>query len=72
MQVYLDVIMTSYVSSICNVMQFITISRVISSQAMWLMLQQETPEDLVIATGDVHSVREFVVEAFKQVGKTIV
>lgn len=45
---------------------------VILSQAMWLMLQHETPEDLVIATGDVHSVREFVVDAFKHVGKTIV
>ncbi|XP_056621075.1 GDP-mannose 4,6 dehydratase isoform X1 [Triplophysa dalaica] len=41
-------------------------------EAMWLMLQHETPEDLVIATGDVHSVREFVVDAFKHVGKTIV
>lgn len=39
---------------------------------MWLMLQQETPEDFVIATGDVHSVREFVEKAFKHVGKTIV
>lgn len=36
------------------------------------MLQQEEPEDFVIATGEVHSVREFVVEAFKHVGKTIV
>ena len=31
---------------------------------MWLMLQQETPEDLVIATGEAHSVREFLEEAF--------
>ena len=29
-------------------------------EAMWLMLQQETPEDFVIATGETHSVREFV------------
>jgi GDPmannose 4,6-dehydratase len=29
-------------------------------EAMWLMLQQETPDDYVIATGDQHSVREFV------------
>ena len=31
---------------------------------MWLMLQQDTPEDLVIATGEAHSVREFLEEAF--------
>ena len=37
-------------------------------EAMWLMLQQETPKDLVIATGETHSVREFAQEAFKQVG----
>lgn len=41
-------------------------------QAMWLMLQQEVPEDFVIATGDVHSVRDFVEKAFRHVGKTIV
>ena len=34
----------------------------------WLMLQQETPEDYVIATGQQHSVREFVEEAAKEVG----
>ncbi len=33
-------------------------------EAMWLMLQQETPEDFVIATGEAHSVREFLEEAF--------
>jgi len=33
-------------------------------KAMWLMLQQEKPEDFVIATGESHSVKEFVVEAF--------
>ena len=32
-------------------------------RAMWLMLQQEEPEDLVIATGEVHSVREFFIQA---------
>jgi GDPmannose 4,6-dehydratase len=32
-------------------------------RAMWLMLQQETPDDYVIATGETHSVREFVEEA---------
>ncbi len=36
------------------------------------MLQQEEPIDLVIATGEVHSVREFVEKAFNHVGKTIV
>lgn len=34
-------------------------------EAMWLMLQQDKPEDYVIATGETHSVREFVEEAFK-------
>jgi GDPmannose 4,6-dehydratase len=37
-------------------------------EAMWLMLQQEKPEDYVIATGEVHSVREFVEEVFKLLG----
>lgn len=39
---------------------------------MWLMLQQETPEDYVIASGQVHSVREFVEAAFAYIGKEIV
>jgi GDPmannose 4,6-dehydratase len=33
-------------------------------QAMWLMLQHETPDDYVVATGESHSVREFVEAAF--------
>lgn len=33
-------------------------------EAMWLMLQQEKPEDYVIATGETHSVRDFLDEAF--------
>ena len=33
-------------------------------EAMWLMLQQETPDDYVISTGETHSVREFLNEAF--------
>jgi GDPmannose 4,6-dehydratase len=37
-------------------------------QAMWKMLQQETPEDFVIGTGETHSVREFADKAFKYVG----
>ncbi len=34
------------------------------AEGMWLMLQQEAPEDLVFGTGETHSVREFVEEAF--------
>ncbi|MBL7057795.1 GDP-mannose 4,6-dehydratase [Patescibacteria group bacterium] len=34
-------------------------------EAMWLMLQQDKPEDYVIATGETHSVREFLIESFK-------
>ncbi|XP_053253004.1 GDP-mannose 4,6 dehydratase isoform X2 [Podarcis raffonei] len=41
-------------------------------EAMWLMLQMDEPEDFVIATGEVHSVREFVEKAFQHIGKTIV
>jgi GDPmannose 4,6-dehydratase len=37
-------------------------------EAMWLMLQQENPDDYVIATGETHSVREFVEKAFKYIG----
>jgi GDPmannose 4,6-dehydratase len=37
-------------------------------QAMWKMLQQETPEDFVIGTGETHSVCEFAEMAFKYVG----
>ena len=37
-------------------------------QAMWLMLQQPSPDDYVIATGETHSVRDFVQAAFSQVG----
>jgi len=34
------------------------------AECMWLMLQQEKPDDFVIATGETHSVKEFVREAF--------
>lgn len=37
-------------------------------EAMWLMLQQDTPDDYVIATGESHSVLEFVQTAFEIVG----
>src|SRR5262245_15832775 len=36
-------------------------------KAMWLMLQQETPEDYVIATGETHAVKELVEVAFRRV-----
>jgi GDPmannose 4,6-dehydratase len=39
-------------------------------KAMWMMLQQAKPEDFVIGTGEAHSVKEFVEEAFKAVGIT--
>lgn len=37
-------------------------------KAMWSMLQQESPSDYVIGTGETHSVREFCEEAFSHVG----
>src|SRR2546422_7389648 len=40
-------------------------------EAQWLMLQQDKPEDLVIATGEQHSVREFVVAAAKELGMQV-
>lgn len=40
-------------------------------QAMWLMLQQTQPDDYVIATGETHSVREFVETAFQYVCRII-
>lgn len=40
-------------------------------EAMWLILQQDTPEDYVIAMGEMHSVREFVERAFAEIGVTI-
>ena len=39
---------------------------------MWMMLQQKTPEDFVLATGETHSVRQFVQLAFQEIGKEIV
>ncbi|OGH30836.1 MAG: GDP-mannose 4,6-dehydratase [Candidatus Levybacteria bacterium RIFCSPHIGHO2_02_FULL_42_12] len=39
-------------------------------EAMWLMLQQDIPDDYVIATGENHSVKEFVELAFRTVGIT--
>ncbi|MSU09386.1 GDP-mannose 4,6-dehydratase [Veillonellaceae bacterium WCA-693-APC-5D-A] len=37
-------------------------------ECMWLMLQQKQPEDFVIATGEQHSVRDFCLIAFREVG----
>jgi len=37
-------------------------------RAMWLMLQHDTPEDFVVATGETHSIREFLDLAFAEVG----
>ena len=41
-------------------------------EGMWLMLQQDRPDDYVLATGETHSVREFIERAFAEVGRTIV
>jgi len=41
-------------------------------EAMWLMLQQEQPDDYVVATGKTHSVREFIEIAVHKMGKKIV
>src|SRR6201993_4229863 len=40
-------------------------------RGMWLMLQQPGPDDYVLATGEKHSVREFVEKAFSRVGREI-
>jgi GDPmannose 4,6-dehydratase len=37
-------------------------------RAMWMMLQQDTPDDYVIATGETHSIRELLAEAFGHLG----
>jgi GDPmannose 4,6-dehydratase len=41
-------------------------------RGMWLVLQQEQPDDYVLATCESHSVREFVEKAFAHIGRTIV
>lgn len=40
-------------------------------EGMWLILQQPQPDDYVLATGEEHSVREFVEKAFSHVGRAI-
>lgn len=37
-------------------------------EAMWLMLQQDNPDDYIVATGETHSIRDFLNEAFSVVG----
>jgi GDPmannose 4,6-dehydratase len=41
-------------------------------QGMWLMMQQDEPDDYVLATGETHTVREFIERAFAVVGRRIV
>jgi GDPmannose 4,6-dehydratase len=41
-------------------------------EGMWLILQQDKPDDYVLATGESHSVREFVERAFAHAGRSIV
>jgi GDPmannose 4,6-dehydratase len=41
-------------------------------QGMWLMLQQDQPDDYVLASGESHSVREFVELSFSHIGREIV
>ena len=41
-------------------------------RAMWLMLQQDEPDDYVVATGETRTVREFVIAAFAKVGIDVV
>jgi len=39
-------------------------------EAMWLMMQQDKPDDYVIATGETHSIKEFLACAFSEIGVT--
>lgn len=41
-------------------------------EGMWLMLQKDTPDDFVLATGETHTVREYCEKAFAVIGRTIV
>jgi GDPmannose 4,6-dehydratase len=41
-------------------------------EGMWLILQQDKPDDYVLATGESHSVREFVERAFARIGREII
>ena len=46
----------------------ITLAAARIAQGMWLILQHDKPEDFVIATGEMHTVREFATLAFKEAG----
>ncbi len=39
---------------------------------MWLMLQNEKPEDFVVSTNETHTIREFVEAAFREINEEIV
>ena len=40
-------------------------------EGIWLIVQQDAPDDYILATGEIHSLREFVEVAFAEVGRTI-
>ena len=40
-------------------------------EMMWMMLQQDTPDDYVVATNEMHTVREFIEKSFGHVGITV-
>lgn len=64
--------MYSNVSSSC---EYVNVNVNVNAQdfveAMWLMLQPDTPRDYVVSTGVQHSVRQFVEAAFRAVGITL-
>ena len=41
-------------------------------EGMWLMLQQDQPDDFVLATGEAHTVRDFIENAFLEIGESII
>ena len=41
-------------------------------EGMWLMLQQDQPDDYVLATGEAHTVRDFIENAFLEIGESII
>ena len=41
-------------------------------EAMWLMMQQDKPDDYVLATGETYTVREFIEKSFSKMGKSII
>lgn len=67
-----DYVEVKYLFLIFFIVIYICVIKCILFKAMWLMLQQNEPQDFVIATGEMHSIREFVEKAFKHIGKTII